>query len=165
MDQVHIDYSQTLRRNDPVLTRARASRKDVIAVHGERGGLEYRSLDDPLDFYVGTRKINDRQYDAGNRLRSLSEQSAKSPFSQVAYGEERGGTALEYFPIGVFAVEYRNAVGSVRGEKERIVVQRVCCAHVSASRAIPFKSRRTAERKGIRYLISALDDLADHFKC
>ena len=148
-----------------IITPERKAARNVIAIAGENRGKQYRSLTAPLDYYVLKRFINERQYDAGGKLHVTWTKTAKSPFVQARYGDEGSGGKASYLPIGIFATEYREALASIRGEKERAVAYGVCCEELWASKATAFSSQRTAERKSMRYLVSALDDLADHFRC
>ena len=147
-----------------VLTTIRKKRGDVVALLGNGGGREYRSLAAPLDFYVANKHITGAQYHAGRKLLRLWVHSVRSPYSQMIYGERDGAGMPEHFPIGMFAVEYRNAILAVRGDNERKVVHAVCCEDISASRCLPYPSKRTAQRLGVQYLVSGLDDLIRHFK-
>jgi hypothetical protein len=165
MDYKHIDPSHWLSNGKEIIKPERELARNIVRVDGKRGGREYRSLTDPLDFYLHKRQITERQFDAGENLRRLYAKEVQSGYSQSRY-EESGTTAFKqhYLPIGIFAVEFGKAMLSIRGESERKVAHAVCCQNVAASRSLEFKSRRTAQRKGFQYLISALDDLADHFK-
>lgn len=164
MDEERIDWSVALRRGEPILTAARARRKDVVAIGSDRGGVEYRSLADPLDTYVACGNISERQYEAAITLRAVWHRSNRSPFAQSRHGDSGRGGLPECLPVGIWTEEYRKAIGSIRGEREREMAHGVCCEYLAASRIVEFKSRRTAQRRGMIHLKSALDQLAAHFR-
>jgi hypothetical protein len=148
-----------------VLTRARKIRGDVVTVAGDRGGVERRSLDRPLEFYVAKGHITGRQYRAGKRLHALWESLAKAPYVQVQYREGDGGEKAQSFvPAGFGALIYREALYSITDERTRRIAFLVCCEEHFARECLPGTVRSTAIRQAMTMLRNALDTLAAHFK-
>lgn len=160
-----IDETRWLPRSEPILTRARSKARNVVAVQGDNTGYQLHSLACPLDFYVAKQQITGKQYRAGGRLRLLWAKSVQSPYVQARYDNgEGGGATLSFIPLGMFAVEYRDALYIITSPKARAIAHSVCCEDIPASRVLKMTSRRTAERKSMAYLREALDQLAEYFK-
>ena len=161
-----IDKTQFLPDGVPVRTPERKRNRTVVVTEGERGGRQYVSLAEPLEFYVAKRVITGKQYRAGKRLHGLWERGAKSPYVQVQYRLDDGGAKAQSFvPAGFMATAYRDALYAVKNERARRIVFLVCCTGVFAGKTFPETvSARTAKRNGISLLREALDVLADHFK-
>ena len=132
-----------------VLTARRRDRGDVVAVEGDKGGREFRSLDAPLEYYVARQAITGRQYRAGKRLHALWSKGNPSPYVQVRYEDGDGGAkALSFAPHGFGAVEYRDAMLAIDSKEARCVAFAVCCEGWHASQAALGKSERTKRRRG-----------------
>ena len=161
-----IDKTQWLPDGTPVFTPERKKNRSIVVTEGDRGGRQYVSLTEPLEFYVAKRVITGKQYRAGKRLHSLWEKNAKSPYVQVQYRLDDGGAKAQSFvPAGFMAGAYRDALYSVQNERARRIVFLVCCEGVFAGNTFPETvSPRTAKRNGVSLLREALDVLADHFK-
>lgn len=148
-----------------VLTKARKDRGDVVGVVTDRGGREFRSLAEPLEYYVARETITGRQYRAGKRLHSLWVKANPSLFVQVRYEDTDGGAkALSFAPPGFAAVEYREVLFSIKDRRARDVVYAVCCWGFHACQATDGVSERNARRIGVRLLKEGLDTIADHLK-
>ncbi len=148
-----------------VLTAARKRRGDVVTAEGDRGGVERRSIDRPLEYYIAKAQITGTQYRAGLRLHELWAKGSQSPFSQAKYEDgSGGGQRLSFVPTGFAAVEFRLAMAAVPGNNRRDVVYAVCCQDIPASRSMRFSSRRTAERLSMAWLRDGLDSLAKHLQ-
>jgi hypothetical protein len=147
-----------------VLTGRRKERGDVVAVEGEKGGREFRSLDAPLEYYIARGVITAPQYRAGIRLHALWLQAQPAGHSQVQYEEgDGGGQTLSFVPPGFGAVEYREAMAAISCPDARRVAFAVCCEGYHASETVATGSNRTRRRIGSKLLQDALDDLVGHF--
>lgn len=165
MQDDQIDKSQHLPEREPILTKARSRRKDVIVEEGERGGVQLRSIESPLDYYFFKRQITGKQRRAGMKLRFLWLSCCGSGYRQMQYRESDGGSqTMEFVPPGFGGIEYRAALDAISGNQRKHMTFYVCCEGLMASKAIPFPSKRTAERKSMMLLREALDQLIDHFE-
>ena len=150
-------------------TRSRTAKridgeKDVLIVEGERGGLQVQSFAFPLDFYLRKQFISRAQWHAGVRYHRLWRQGCLSGYVQFQYREGDGGERnMQFVPPGAFALEWRNAQLAIRGVSERRVAYSVCyCGHF-LNTCPQFPSLRTARRKGMPLLLTALEDLIAYF--
>jgi len=150
---------------DPKKYRTVTIRRDVLIEEGKNGGVQYVAKNMPLDLYLKRCQITVKQHRAGEKLHALWRRGYHAPFAQHNYSERNGGEArTEFLPPGFLATEYREAINAIDGDLERSIAFNVCCIGYPASQAAIYASVRTAERNGIAYLRSALEDLIEHFK-
>lgn len=151
-------------------TRERAAKRiegerDVIILEGRSGGVEQRSFDFPLDFYLRKELITRKQWRAGNDLFDSWNAACRSGYVQFQYRESDGGArAMEFTPPGAWAIDYNRAMAAIRGEEERRIAEHVIIDGRSLSTSQPNRSRATGRRIGMPLLLSALDDLAAFYK-
>jgi hypothetical protein len=134
-------------------TPERLSKGDILALEGDRGGLELRSLQFPLDFYFRRGHISGPQYRAGKQLYALWFNSTeRSRYVQWRYTREPTGTQDPDFHCAM-RTAYFAARRSIRGVEEQRVAFSVCCM-----------GDKAGKRGGMLRLRAALDDLASHFR-
>jgi hypothetical protein len=86
-------------------------------------------------------------------------------YAQFQYRESRGGAPkMEFTPPGAFALEYRAAMAALSDVPQRRIVYHVCCEGKALQLSNQFASARTAQRRGMPLLLTALELLADHFQ-
>ncbi len=132
-------------------------------------GIQFVRLQFPLDYYFRRNQLEHpkeelrgrRRYDAGNKLYGLWYYGVAAGYRLMVYGEKM--PSEEFKNYGLAAHHYRQALESIRGENERKVAYWVCCEGELAGQVKGFKSKRSAQRHGMDYLRSALDDLVSHF--
>ena len=151
-DEEHIDYAAVLPPRAPVITPERRKARNVVAIEGERGGRQYRSLTSPLDFYLARMHITPCQYQAGDRLRRIFNASIlRERYVRMSYGDVGG----HHDPVdhALAPRDFLRAVAAIRDERERQVVRMVCCEEKCAGKGAPMTR-----------LKGGLDDLVRHFK-
>jgi hypothetical protein len=135
-----------------VITPERKKAKNAIAVEGERGGRQYRSLISPLDLYIARRYVNEEQFNAGQRVHNLWRASIlHARYARMNYGEIGSGYDPENMALA--PRDYFRAMDSVRDHFDRKIVRSVCCFE-----------EHTGGRKAMVALKSGLDDLVRHFQ-
>ena len=152
-------------------TKARSAKridgeKDVLIVQSDpkRGGMLVQSFAFPLDFYLRKEFITRAQWRAGVRYHRIWRQGCLTGYVQFQYREGDGGERkTQFVPPGAFALEWRNAQLSIRGVPERRVAYSVCCDEHFLNTCPEFPSLRTARRKGMPLLLTALEDLVAYF--
>ena len=150
-EQEAIDRTQFLPAEEPVLTESRRNRRDVVKMEGKRGGIEHRSLDRPLDFYLNRCHITPRQYSAGVRYFRLWNYSVlRERYTRMRFGEESAIADLE--GILIAPRQYLEAQAVLNAEQKRVVFN-VCC-----------RDEKAGKRGGMLILRDGLDMLAKHFK-
>jgi hypothetical protein len=133
-----------------VLTQARKVRGDVDTEASDRGGAQYRTFSDPLDFYWRRRLISGLERRAGNNLARIHGQAAlNGRYVHMRYGEAPGKD--DAHDSALLGIELSNALVAIHGEKERKLAYLVCCEGWMAGRG------------NIVRLQNALQDLARHF--
>lgn len=147
--------------NHPLLTPERFAMGDILAVETDRGGVEVRSYSEPLHHYALKGSISEKQKDAGERLHRLWYYGWAARYRMMRFAEPAAGADLD--TSLVTARRYKEAMDAIRGHTERKVAYSVCCFGEYVGNLVA-SSKRTAERRGIVLLRSALDDLTDHFE-
>lgn len=104
------------------------------------------------------------QWRTGVRYHRIWRQGCLTGYVQFQYREGDGGERkTQFVPPGAFALEWRNAQLSIRGVPERRVAYSVCCDEHFLNTCPEFPSLRTARRKGMPLLLTALEDLVAYF--
>lgn len=146
------DITKHLPRNEPVLTDARMKKRDVGIEPGDRGGVQYRSYQDPLAFYYRRGHINLHQMRAGEKLYGLWYYgSPMSGYRMMSYDDMRK-EASDAHASALLSTEFRNAIDAIRGLEPKKTGFDVCCVG------------ELAGRERMHHLREALDDLVEHFK-
>lgn len=126
-------------------------RRYIVTEKGEKGGVQHRSVYEPLNHYLASRQITERQHRAGSKLfvlwrsSAFGEQYVTMRFGdaeQISNAHDRALVAREYF----------EACAAISGDFERQTTLRVCCGGDFAGR-----------RRRFTALVSGLDDLVRHF--
>ena len=108
-----------------VLTAARQKRGDVVRVAGERGGVERRSIAEPLEWYVARRHITGDQYKAGTRLYALWKGSILGDrYATMRFGDVTGDFDPE--SMALMPRDYCRAMDAVHGFHRQRAVRLVC---------------------------------------
>ena len=150
----HIDRTHWIEwsKDDPLIKAERRRARNAVAVEGNRGGREYRSLTAPLDAYIARRNITAEQYRAGRRIHAIWRNSIlRERYVRMNYGEP--GSGFDMDSIALAPRDYLNAMEAVQGELQKRIVRWVCC-----------EERFCGIRGGMAALQSGLDDLVRHFQ-
>lgn len=124
----------------------------VVLEEGERGGLQLRAYaNDILGYYLKRQIITETQRAAGGRLYSLWYNGWASRYRMMTYGYEPGMGA-DYETVRQLAIEYLEAINSIRDSKPRVITYDVCCHGTRAGKG------------SIPDLRTGLDALAKHFR-
>lgn len=135
-----------------VLTVRRQERGDVVAVQGQRGGVQYRSLTLPMDFYVARGYISGEQYEAGERLYALWRGSiVTARFATMRFGDVSSGYDPE--AIALAPRDYFRAMDAVCGFHRKRIIRQVCLFGEPAGEGRPMITLR-----------EGLDFLVRHFR-
>lgn len=147
-----IDESQWLPPRDTVITTARKRNKSARRIAGEKGGIEFRSVAIPLEFYLARGHITEKQYRAGCRVHSLWRGSLLvARYSRMRFGDVASDMDPE--SMALIPRDYFRAMEAVSGFLERSTVRRVCCFDEVAGSG-----------RAMDLLRHGLDDLVRHFR-
>lgn len=114
-----------------VLTKARRKRGDVEMIDGTRGGVEFRAMQLPMDFYYKRRLITKLEYINASKLYRdfyISGQTTKLTCNLDAI---RSDDQKAYLPATQTQREaldnWRSAISSIHGKIGQLMALNVCC--------------------------------------
>lgn len=123
----------------------------IVQKAGKKGGKAYKSIREPLAYYLAHRRITRLQAKAGNKLFRLWQSSGCGErYAQMRFSDVSGAGDAE--GRGVSAQGYINACKAIPNEFNRKITISVCCGGNFAGRAHLFDALKTG-----------LDDLIKHF--
>lgn len=110
-----------------VLTKERVKKRDVIIIEGKTGGVEYRATQIPIDFYLKRKNINQKEYNAANKLfRDFTLSGQTSGMTANLNPTRSGGGAFTTAQLEA-RERWRNAVDAIYGLVARQMVIDVVC--------------------------------------
>lgn len=144
-----------------ILTGARQKRGDVDKTESPRGGVEFRTAQTPMDFYLKRRNITPHEYRAGERLFRDFALSGQTPGMIYNLDPVRGGERQFTHSQMEARERWRRAIGSVQGKVGQLMLLNVCCYGywLKDVNYMPYKSKQSMPR-----FREALEYLIDHYK-
>jgi hypothetical protein len=134
---------------DPLI---KPERKDIIVIIGDRGGAEYRSQANLLDWYFHANHITFQQHRAGFKFYRLWHFTIlRDRYVKCNYGNEIKGDT-DYEDMAIIPHQFMEAKFSINNPNARIAAIDVCCHNV------------TPGARKMRLVREALDNLIAHFK-
>lgn len=147
-----------------VLTKAEMQQRGITVTEGKRGGVEFRALNGPVDFYYRRGLLPDHEYRAAERFYKDFYKSGQMFSGTCDPNAVRSNEQRAYLPVTDMQREaldnWRRALEAVNGIGKNMVID-VCCYGywVKDHSYAPFDNRGAMLR-----FREALSELADHYK-
>lgn len=145
-----------------VLTKSRQLKGDVQMIEGKRGGIEFRAVQIPIDYYLKRSIITKLEYHAANKLYRDFKLSGQTSGMTINLDPVKGGQK-SFSEAQMEARErWRLAIGAVNGSIAKLMIIHVCCyGHwLKDTDYLHYKSSQHAMAR----FHEAVGDLISHYK-